>query len=1080
MSKVLLEQFQSRPIPNKDISVFINFTNGNGDGDDDEDKENTFILDKREDFKDISYDALIKNMKFMTVDKSQNTNQKQKSDVEKHTRSSTTTNEISDTFIVIGKVENLFVTINSPSEFFSPSSSTPVKVVIDGKLIETKTLPQYSKKNTLKITDKSSLSYYLNNREIFIQFINSFFNKEKYSKSEEQSISCDSKEKQEFNLLTHQKIVRDYMNLYTPYRGLLLYHGLGSGKTCSSIAIAEGFKHVKNIMVLTPKSLITNYIEELKNCGDPIYKTNYFWTFQDVFGQKDGKATVKNNLINQFTTELGVSEAYIRKHSGAWVPDSTIKPNFNDLTVEQQKQITEQINHMIHSKYTIVPYNGLRKDNVHQKLQTFNGNKNPFDDKVVIVDEAHNFVSTITNKLKTKKYDNVPSMLYRWLLSANNCRIILLTGTPIINTPLEIAVLFNILRGLLYEWTIVLRTNESKKIDTDYFHKLFKKKELIPEKSITIAEVLDNLTYKPSTNTLKFSRNPFGFLNKFVDTKYMGVKFEEASQIPNDGIESRILEVLREQDFIIKKEGIKVDKYTAFLENDEFIETFVDAKNHSIKNPNLFKRRIIGLTSFFKSPQEQLMPSYNPDTDFKVIKIPMSKHQLKVYENSRKEERSEDIRNAKKRKKDLYSDIYQEGTSTYRISSRSNCNFVFPETIHKPVPSDTKNTRENEDDELDDIEPTDKKYQQLLQDTINTLKENSDRLFSPEGLETYSPKFASILKHIKNPVHNGLHLLYSDFKTLEGTGIFKLVLLQNGFVEFKIHRNKSNIWILDMEEEDVGKPAFVAYTGDEDDATKEIYRNVYNSMWDKVPVTITEQLQQNASNNFYGDIIKLFMITRAGAEGISLKNCRFVHIMEPYWHPVRIKQVIGRARRICSHEDLYESERNVTVFLYLMTLTDDQIASSISTELKLKDRSTLDSKAILTTDEYIYEKSNLKDQINNEFITAIKESAVDCSLHRSKNSSDSYTCYSFINPSVNNYMFAPSIENEERDEIRAKNETTTNMKARVITVDGVKYAMTNDYKVYNYDSFLDAQKNPGQAPILIGTLDTEKMKLEKI
>ena len=48
-------------------------------------------------------------------------------------------------------------------------------------------------------------------------------------------------------LLTHQKIVRDYINLYTPYRGLLLYHGLGSGKTCSSISIAEGLKtHQEN------------------------------------------------------------------------------------------------------------------------------------------------------------------------------------------------------------------------------------------------------------------------------------------------------------------------------------------------------------------------------------------------------------------------------------------------------------------------------------------------------------------------------------------------------------------------------------------------------------------------------------------------------------------------------------------------------------------------------------------------------------------------------------------------------------------------------------------------------------------
>ena len=45
------------------------------------------------------------------------------------------------------------------------------------------------------------------------------------------------------------------------------------------------------------------------------------------------------------------------------------------------------------------------------------------------------------------------------------------------------------------------------------------------------------------------------------------------------------------------------------------------------------------------------------------------------------------------------------------------------------------------------------------------------------------------------------------------------------------------------------------------------------------------------------------MITASGAEGISLKNVRFVHIMEPYWHPVK-RQVIGRARRICSHADL--------------------------------------------------------------------------------------------------------------------------------------------------------------------------------
>ena len=68
--------------------------------------------------------------------------------------------------------------------------------------------------------------------------------------------------------------MRDYINIYTPYRGLLLYHGLGSGKTCSSIAITEGLKNDKQIIVMTPASLRDNYIEELKKCGDFLYKKN--------------------------------------------------------------------------------------------------------------------------------------------------------------------------------------------------------------------------------------------------------------------------------------------------------------------------------------------------------------------------------------------------------------------------------------------------------------------------------------------------------------------------------------------------------------------------------------------------------------------------------------------------------------------------------------------------------------------------------------------------------------------------------------------------------------------------------------
>ena len=90
-------------------------------------------------------------------------------------------------------------------------------------------------------------SYYMNNRKKFVSFINSIFEPYKRELDNlENSITCESMEQgsdsSKINLLIHQQIVRDYLNLHTPYRGLLLYHGLGSGKTCSSIAIADRYE----------------------------------------------------------------------------------------------------------------------------------------------------------------------------------------------------------------------------------------------------------------------------------------------------------------------------------------------------------------------------------------------------------------------------------------------------------------------------------------------------------------------------------------------------------------------------------------------------------------------------------------------------------------------------------------------------------------------------------------------------------------------------------------------------------------------------------------------------------------------
>ena len=45
--------------------------------------------------------------------------------------------------------------------------------------------------------------------------------------------------KLEFELSPHQLFVKNFLSSHTPYNSLLLFHGLGTGKTCSAIGICE-------------------------------------------------------------------------------------------------------------------------------------------------------------------------------------------------------------------------------------------------------------------------------------------------------------------------------------------------------------------------------------------------------------------------------------------------------------------------------------------------------------------------------------------------------------------------------------------------------------------------------------------------------------------------------------------------------------------------------------------------------------------------------------------------------------------------------------------------------------------------
>jgi len=991
-------------------------------------------------------------------------------------------------------------------------------------------------KKTPPVLIKAS-SYYMNNREKFVNFINSLFGPYKRElEANAENISCDiiGKTSSDFSLLTHQKIVRDYLNLYTPYRGLLLYHGLGSGKTCTSIGIAEGMKDSKNVIIMTPASLRANYVEELKKCGDLLYKRNQYWEWISTAANPDALKTI-SFLLN-------LPQEYIHRHGGAFFINIKKRSNYDELSDANKKVLEEQINEMIQQKYTFINYNGLRFQSLKDRTNNFT--TNIFDNKVVVIDEAHNLISRIVNKIKKEKPIpdeekrkrkskegeeakegdkevaesifgehtpiNLAVKLYYMLLRAKNARIVLLTGTPVINYPNEFAILFNILRGYIKTWKIPLVVKTNNKIDRQSLQEM-----LLGEKS------LDYLDYSPSSKILTITRNPFGFKNKVkVESGYQGVSNVKKNEtgdlmidnefVSDDDFERKIIGILKKNDVDIVAQGIEVINKKALPDDlDAFLAQYINDNDKKIKNSDALKRRIIGLSSYFKSAQESLLPKFDKKlgVDYHVIRIPMSDAQFKIYESARKEER---LTEKKKKPSGGVGDLFEEKTSTYRIFSRLFCNFVMPD---RPIP-ESRNKKKNEDDKeekaeeekveeskplaklikdgskvenkqdvdneregeiegdeiLDEIGGVD--YKERLQIAIRNIEEHANDFLTPEALQTYSPKFLHMLENIQDHEHQGLHLVYSQFRTAEGIGLFTSVLKKNGFAQFKIKKSSIGMWEIDVNEIDEGKPTFALYTGTETSEEKELIRHIYNGEWDQIPESVGNVLKSKYRNNNMGEVIKVFMITSSGSEGINLRNTRYVHLMEPYWHPVRSEQVIGRARRICSHKDLPKALQTVEVFVYIMTFSESQLKSDEAIELKRKDLSKSVPHFPITSDQYLFEISEIKANLSAQLTDAIKESAFDCYIYSNGK------CVNFGDPTNDKMAYVPDYSEQQNDTTVQANKIEIEWKGKPITINGIEYVyrrMSKDvFDLYDKETYMNATKDPSIAPLKVGTYEVNE------
>jgi superfamily II DNA or RNA helicase len=191
-----------------------------------------------------------------------------------------------------------------------------------------------------------------------------------------------------FQLQPQQKFLPEYLydNKKT-INGLLIYHRIGSGKTCTAINIAEKFKKSYNIVVILPAALIGNFKDELisKCPGDNIYITE----------------TESNKLkeTNHGSTEY--------------------------------KEIMIKINERINKYYTIYSY--------HKFVDLVHENKIKLENTILIIDEIQNMISMTGTFYKTLK--NIIDKT-----DIDSLKVFLLSATPMFDRPVEIALTLNLLR----------------------------------------------------------------------------------------------------------------------------------------------------------------------------------------------------------------------------------------------------------------------------------------------------------------------------------------------------------------------------------------------------------------------------------------------------------------------------------------------------------------------------------------------------------------------------------------------------------------------------------------------------------
>lgn len=260
-----------------------------------------------------------------------------------------------------------------------------------------------------KVDDEELQSKIYQKREYYGNRINEF-NKDlsKYNNIKEfRDNICSG----DIKYYSHQSFLNNLINPYTPYNGLLIFHGVGTGKTGSAIAISENFKNMvlkygNKIHILVPGPLIKN------NWKTEIIKFNNKNYYENIINQKGlilNKENIEKELwnINSQFYKLMSYRSFYKKVLGEKIKDP-------DLEKKKFRKIDGNI----------------ERDVPIDRLESL-------DNTLLIVDEAHN----LTN-------NEYGLALKELIKKSQNLKILLLSATPMKNLGDDIIELINFIRPL--------------------------------------------------------------------------------------------------------------------------------------------------------------------------------------------------------------------------------------------------------------------------------------------------------------------------------------------------------------------------------------------------------------------------------------------------------------------------------------------------------------------------------------------------------------------------------------------------------------------------------------------------------